>query len=244
MSYYFKGNVFNDRFNMTKLYNPNWGDTDDKPRDDYERASDAYAEVRANAPNYVQMHHQMGVLHLKKADYERSLGNQAQAEKELDAALHWFQMYRNIDPVFPPNYFRMGQVYMIRRQYDKAIEVYNGLLEARECEVDPALSERPGLRRTILAYQELKDRGGVFNHKHDMVDVHLQLGNAYFMKGDLAGSERAYKDALRLDPKNDFAMKNLQVVYARAKNEGKLKIVEITGAEGQKAPLLEVIQKK
>ncbi|HAH07928.1 MAG TPA: hypothetical protein DCM05_15625 [Elusimicrobia bacterium] len=242
MANYFKGNVFNDRFNMTKLYNENWGDKDKKSRDDFERALDAYGEVRAQAPNYVQMHHQMGVLFMKKADWERQRGNVEQSEKDLDEAMRQFKLYYNLDPVFAPNYYRMGHIHMLRKQYDKAAEVYKELIEAPRCAVDPKLSSKPWLRRSIMAYQKLEDFGGAWAHRHENPDAYLQLGNAYFLANKLADAEKAFKDGLRLDPKNENLQRNLQIVYMRAKNEGLMKAFPMPAAQapGQAPPLLEI----
>lgn len=240
MSYYFKGNVFNDRFNMTKLHNPNWGDPEGVERDDFDRALSAYGEVRAKAPNYVQMHHQMGVLHLKRAEWENSQGRPAEAERYLDEALKYFRMYRNIDPVFPPNYLRMGQIYMMRKQYDKAAETYRALVEADECEVAGSLLSRPWLRESLLGYQSYSDYDGRLRHVHETPEAYLHLGNAYFMLEKLSEAEKAYKSVLRLDPTNENATRNLQVVYGKAQTLGRLKVHPPSpGSKG--APVLELL---
>ncbi|MBI5242595.1 MAG: O-antigen ligase family protein [Elusimicrobia bacterium] len=240
MANYFKGNVFNDRFNMTKLYNENWGDKDKKPRDDFERALDAYAEVRAQAPNYVQMHHQMGVLYMKKADYDRGRGDAAQAEKDLDEAIRHFTLYYNLDPVFPPNYYRLGHIYMLRRHYDKAAETYKEFLDAVKCAVDEKLSSKPWLRRSILAYQPLQDRGGAWTHRHDVPDAYLQLGNAYFLGGRIAEAEKAFRDGLKADPKNENLQRNLQVLLMRGKSPAAPAPIVPPSASPQGMPLLEI----
>ncbi|PIR19498.1 MAG: hypothetical protein COV48_01660, partial [Elusimicrobia bacterium CG11_big_fil_rev_8_21_14_0_20_64_6] len=153
MSKYFLGNVFNDRFNMTKSYLPGWGDTGNVPHDDYERAMYWYEEVRKLAPNYVQMHHQIGNLHMRRAEWATNNGRPEEAQKYLDAALIRFKLYHEIDPVFAPNYYRMAQIYMIRKQYDLAIKTYHELIDAQECAADESMLEKPWLRKTILSYQ-------------------------------------------------------------------------------------------
>jgi O-antigen ligase len=111
MAKYFLGNVFNDRFNMTKVYNPLWGDRNDQPMDDYERALYWYNEVRRLSPNYVQMHHQVGNLHLRRAQWATDNHRpQAEVDHFLDLAMNRFRLYQQIDPEFPPNYYRMAQI--------------------------------------------------------------------------------------------------------------------------------------
>ncbi|HVE12316.1 MAG TPA: hypothetical protein VNI01_02875, partial [Elusimicrobiota bacterium] len=241
MSYYFKGNVFLDRFEMTKVYNPKWGDPPEVARDDYDRALEAYDQVRANAPNYVQMHHQVGILHMKRADWERAHGNAAEADRHLDLALESLRKYHALDPVFAPNYFRMGQVHMLRHQFDKAIEVYRENIEAPACTVAPWMLAKDSWRKTIMAYQVYEQRDGVWKHLHETSEAYLQLSNAYFFKDDLANAAASLKDALRLDPSNAQAAQNLKVVYAKAQSEGRLKILP-PAAPGQ-PPILQIAPK-
>ncbi|MBI4422435.1 MAG: tetratricopeptide repeat protein [Elusimicrobia bacterium] len=229
MSFYFKGNVFNDRFNMSKIYNPNWGDQGNVARDDFERALEAYDQVRARAPNYVQMHHQVGALYMKRGEWalnqaqaaaaagqqEKAAQLAAEGQKNWDQALERFEMYRKIDPVFAPNYYRMGQIHMLRRHHDKAIETYRALIEARECRIDPSLTSKSWYRRTLARFQEVKQYDGEWGHRHETGEAYTNLGNAYFMAGNPAEAEKAYLRALQLEPKNQNAAKNLEALRAR-----------------------------
>jgi O-antigen ligase/tetratricopeptide (TPR) repeat protein len=221
MSSYFTGNVFNDRFNMQKLNQPRWGDPKDTPRDDYERAMASYDEVRRLAPNYVQMHHQVGALHLKRADW--ALQNKrpdSEVQYYLDLALNRFWLYHAVDPVFAPNWYRISQVYMIRKQWDKAAWAYEKHIEAARCAVAPSLISNQMLRETILSYQTYRTESGTPYpvHRHETDEAYSGLGNAYFMLGRLDAAEGAYLDALRLNPGNDLSKRNLTVVYNKAKS--------------------------
>ncbi|MDD5629670.1 MAG: O-antigen ligase family protein, partial [Elusimicrobia bacterium] len=173
MSMYFMGNVYNDRFDMRNIYNPGWGDTGEVPRDDYERALDAYEYVRRLAPNYVQMHHQVGNLHMRRAEWSMSQGRADEADRYLKKALTRFYLYQAVDPVFEPNYFRIGQVYMIwaqraqqqgrrdeaRANFAKAAETYEMLISAPRCAVDRSLLDKDYLLKTILSYQRYVETG-------------------------------------------------------------------------------------
>lgn len=233
MSKYFLGNVFNDRFNMTKVYLPNWGDTDNVPRDDYERALYWYDEVRKLSPNYVQMHHQIGNLHLRRAEWAQNNGDPAGAQKYLDMAMTRFKLYYQIDPVFPPNYYRMAQVHMIRKEYQQAADVYRALIDAQRCAVDESLLEKPFLRNSILSYQPYELVDGQWKHRHvgptrvkESADAYTSLANTLFMMGDFEGAEKGYRTALSYDPQNEMANKNLAVTYRRAQVDGRLKKLE------------------
>lgn len=242
MSFYFKGNVFNDRFDMRKVFNENWGDSGGVARDDFERALDAYEHVRSNAPNYVQMHHQVGVLYLKRAEWERQQGRAAEADKYVDLALQRFRLYSMHDPVFPPNWHRIAEIHMSRNQLDEAVAAYRNLLEAPACAADERLSQSEGWRKSVLAYMKHKQVDGKWVHRHDDPDAWARLGNAYFMKGDLVSAEKSYKEALALEPGNQMAQKNLQVVYMRAQQEGRLKLTPPAAPGGQ--PAFEVLAPK
>lgn len=242
MSFYFKGNVFNDRLNMAKIYNENWGDRDGRARDDFERAVEAYTQVRERAPNYVQMHHQMGWLHMKRAQWEKDRGKHAEAERYFDKALEYFELYRKHDPVFPANYYRMGQIHIARGHHDKAVETYRALIEARECAVDERLSAKPLLRRTLLAYQGLaQDESGAWRHRHDTSEAYTHLGNAYYLANRLPEAAEAYRQALSRDPNNQHANNNLRVLLGRARSLGRLNILP---SEAGKPPVFEITPSK
>ena len=232
MAKYFLGNVFNDRFNMTKVYNPNWGDSGDVPRDDYERAVYWYNEVRRLSPNYVQMHHQVGNLHLRRAQWAMDNKRPEEAAKYLDLAVNRYRLYQAIDPVFAPNYYRMGQLYMMRQQYDEAIQVYADLIAAPQCEVAPSLLAKDPLRNTILSYQQYVLEDGRWVHRHavprapytrDGAEAYTSLANAHYMAGHLEESEKFYKKALSFEPAFEQAKRNLEVAYRKAQSEGRLK---------------------
>lgn len=235
MSKYFLGNVFNDRFNMTKAYLPNWGDTDNLPRDDYERAMYWYEEVRKLAPNYVQMHHQIGNLHLRRAEWATNNGRPEEAQKYLDMAMTRFKLYYQIDPVFAPNYYRMAQIHMIRRQFDLAVKDYQAYIDALRCSVDPSLLEKPWLRNTILSYQNYEQLDGQWTHRHvgavnrmrESAEAYTSMANALFMDNRFPEAEQAYRTALSYDTGFDMAKKNLEVTYRRAQAEGRLKQVQV-----------------
>ena len=242
MSFYFKGNVFNDRFDMRKVFNENWGDKDGAARDDYERAFDSYEQVRLKAPNYVQMHHQVGVLMLKRAEWERQQGRAAEAEKYLDKALERFKLYAMHDPVFEPNWHRIAEIYLQRQQYDKAIEAYKNLIEAPWCAPEDKWLQDDRWRNSVLVYQQYyKGDDGKWRHLHTDPDAYARLGNAYFMKGDLGEAEKAYKQSLKFQPDNAMAQRNLQVVYSKAQAEGRLKVLPPFGP-GQ-PPRLQLLPK-
>jgi len=186
MPYYFKGNVYNDRFNMQKIYKPEWGDTNEVPRTDFERAFDEYEKVRRIAPNYVQMHHQMGNLYFKMYEYLMSQGKKEEAIPYLDKAMSRYELYENLDPVFPYNYFRKAHIWMIKREFEKAEKEYLNYINAWKCYV-------PG-------------------HKHESPEAYTNLGNLHYMMGKHKEALDDFKKALELDPNFEPAKKNFQIL--------------------------------
>ena len=249
MAKYFLGNVFNDRFDMTPRNVPQWGD---EPRgaamDDYERALYWYNEVRRLAPNYVQMHHQVGNLHLRRAQWAADQGRHDEAAKYLDLALNRFKLYRAVDPVFPPNYFRMAQVHMIkaqtakdaetkRKNFEAAADFYQQHIDAEKCAVKPSLLAKDWMRKSILSYQVYGQENGQWTHKHvgppwpkESAEAYTNLANALFMADRLDEAEKAYRLSLSYDPKAEIPAKNLQVTYGKAKQLGRLKPEPTQGA--------------
>jgi O-antigen ligase/tetratricopeptide (TPR) repeat protein len=232
MSRYFLGNVFTDRFSMDKVYNPGWGDKDNVPRDDYERALASYDGLRRLAPNYVQMHYQVGVLHMKRADWAARQGRAAEAREYLQKALNRFQLYSAIDPVYGPSFYRQAQIYMIEKRYSDAARVLKSYLYAPQCAVSPSLIKKPFLRRTILSYQKYYDEPGVPYpvHLHPEAEGFTALGNAYFLMGDWRKAQWAYNRSLALDPNFSGTARNLQTLYQKARDAHRLKAYRPAGS--------------
>lgn len=185
MTHYFMGNVYNDRWQPG----------------DIERAIKKYEDVWRLAPNYVQSHHQAGLVYLKwgdeekrKAEEARQRGDIAAAamhEKQMneiwDKALKQFEKYRMIDPVFAPNYYRMAYIYIQRGNFQKAEEMYLAAVDRR----DP-----PDYRQT-------------------RPEATINLGNLKYMQGDIKGAKEWYEKTLEFEPNNVTALKNLAVIYGR-----------------------------
>lgn len=201
MPYYFMGNVFTDRFNMTKLYVPNWGDKNQQPRTDFERAYEMYERVRKFAPNYVQMHYQMGTLYLKMAEYLRHEGNLKEAQEYYDKALYRFSIYQNLDPVFPYTFYRKAQIYMIRGDFNKAEEEYLNYINAYKC-----------YEHRFLNTQK------VFGINHENPEAYANLGTIYYMMGKIEKAYEMYKKALDLNPNFEIAKKNIEIIKKMKKN--------------------------
>jgi len=193
MSRYFTGNVYNDRFNMEKTFHPEWGDK--APRDDSERSLEQYDKVKYLVPNYVQVHHQVGLVYLKLGEYYTQLDDKQKARESYLKAIDNFEKYRTIDPIFDQNYYRMAYVYIKLGDTKKAEETYLAHLNTPiACNTGPnnVFSEDWGKRR-FYEYSET-----AFN-----------LGNVYYLQNEFKEAETAYSQALNYNPKNVNAWRNL-----------------------------------
>jgi len=186
MTHYFMGNVYNDRWDMRRVYDPRWdsvdlrqkyffpsihkllnrtGEEEQKPRTDAERALEKYADLKKLAPNYVQVHFQEGTVHTKL--------------EEWDKAIEDFQKYLALDPVYAPTYFKMGWCYVQKKEWAKAEGVYQ-----KAVEWNPKLGE-----------------------------AYVNLGNVYFMQSKFAEAENSYKKAVEVDDSNISAHRSLAAFY-------------------------------
>jgi tetratricopeptide (TPR) repeat protein len=133
MAQYFIGNVYSDWGSVwMSRWQQNGGKKDDPALASavsaWDQAEDAYSKLKAFAPNYVQTHHQMGTLELKRMQLENVLGNAPAAKERGDAALRNFGLYQLLDPVFPQNFYRIAHIHAIRDDLDAAEKAYRGAL--------------------------------------------------------------------------------------------------------------------
>ncbi|MBV9080380.1 MAG: tetratricopeptide repeat protein, partial [Elusimicrobia bacterium] len=127
----------------------------EKSEDLWAKSEKAYDDAKALAPNYVQTHHQVGLLFLKRAEAAQAWGDTARAKELYDKAYHNFELYHMLDPVFPPNYDRMAQVLLLRGDFDEAIRLYKEAIYyndvvARSIHPEP-FADRVGALSTSLA---------------------------------------------------------------------------------------------
>ncbi len=199
MTHYFMGNVYNDRWAP--------GDPD--------KAVAKYNDVWKLAPNYVQSHHQAGLIYLKwgeeekrKAAEARNRGDMAAAAKHENAktelwqkALAQFERYRAIDPIFPLNYYRIAWIHQEMGQPDKAEDVYKAHLEY------PEKLKQPPHNAWVEDW--------TVRRRDEYAETYLNLGNLRYMNNDLDGAEKYYERSIELSPNSVNALKNLATVYAR-----------------------------
>jgi len=172
------------------------------------------------------MHHQVGTLHLKRAMWAMNNGHPEEVQHYLDRAMNRYRLYQQIDPVFPPNYYQMGQVFMMERKFDEMAEIERENIMAPKCQVDARLAQNKLLMKTILSYHTYVNEPGLPYpvHRHESSEAYTNLGNALLLGQHLDDAERAYTRALELDPHNDQAKRNLAVTQLNRKNHTKVQL--------------------
>lgn len=137
MARYFIGNVYND---WGTIHFDRWRQASSAGRSaeaaealatakaTWDEAEREYERLKAFAPNYVQTHHQMGTLYLKRMQMASQTGATEDVRRFGDIAMKNFELYRLLDPVFPPNHYRMAQIDLFNGDWDKTEKDYRGAL--------------------------------------------------------------------------------------------------------------------
>jgi hypothetical protein len=178
MAPYFVGNVYNDwgsGFYSRSAEARAQGRTGEAERllaetnEVWDQAEKAYIQLKKFAPNYVQTHHQMGTLYLKRMEMDNALGKPDKAREDGVTALRHFELYRFLDPVYPPNFYRMAQIHSWMGDWDAAEEDYRGALKYNTANVvqrinpDRNVESYTNLGRLLLARLDRANPRGPLN---------------------------------------------------------------------------------
>ncbi|MBI4064467.1 MAG: tetratricopeptide repeat protein [Elusimicrobia bacterium] len=193
MAYYFLGNVFNDRWDMELKNKPDWGDPPGVSRRDFDRAIEIYEHIRQHlAPNYVQMHHHVGNLFLKRAEW--GIGHSESPEVIrgfYEEAVRRYRLYQGIDPVYADNYYRLAFALVRLGRFQEAQEELKKRIMAFQC-VDLSGSS---------SAMALTNRDEWSGHMHNDAEAYLNLGKTYLMAGSYHKAVATYTGYLKqLDP--------------------------------------------
>ncbi|MBU2614470.1 MAG: O-antigen ligase family protein, partial [Elusimicrobia bacterium] len=239
MAHYFMGNVFNDRWMLNREYHPEWGDheTDlawsginlgNKGRIDVERSISKYQDCWTLAPNYVQSHHQAGLLYLKLGETYRSNNQMDKAREAWKESIKRFEMYHQIDPIFAQNYYRLAYVYIQMGDLKKAEETYWRHLYMAESLTQPGSDEKEWVSKQIgrpaeSVPPECEIHKGNYHcfywedwgqrRNYEYAETYVNLGNLKYMTGDAKKAEEYYLKASTIRKDNVSALKNLAVIY-------------------------------
>jgi putative inorganic carbon (HCO3(-)) transporter len=242
MCHYFMGNVFNDRWILNRELHTEWGDkeTDEHwtqidsvgktGRVDPERSVSKYEDVWSLAPNYVQSHHQAGLVYLKLGDMSRAQNNPAKMTEYWNKAIDQFEKYHKIDPIFAQNYYRLAWIYLQLGNQKKAEETYwrhlytmNALFKKGNQEME-WVSQQMGEKYNPK--EECEIHKGQYHcvawedwgrrRWHEYTETYINLANLKFIGNDFNKAELYYKKAIEIDQRNVSALKNLAILYTRS----------------------------
>lgn len=258
MCHYFMGNVFNDRWSLQREYHPEWGDKESdtpfveidlgKPgRVDPERSISKYQDVWRLAPNYVQSHHQAGVVYMKLGLHFRNIDIQ-KSILYFNKALEYFWKYHKIDPIFPVNYQRMASIYLTLGNLEMAEKVLKGHLFTQWLCQNPEDIINPKKIKTEqdkIKYEEIKQRfeeeknwhccdyhkrehyllsteNWARRRSHEYSETYLQLAKLFVGRNN-SEAEKFFIRAVKVYPQNFQAWKSLITFYQQFNLNDKIK---------------------
>ena len=208
MARYFTGNVYND--SGSQIMNQSFtakrkGDMKEAVRlrekalATWDKADAAYSKTKEIAPNYVQIHHQVGLLNTKRAQQAVTWGEKEKAQSYYEEALRNFYLYRMLDPVFPPNYHRMVEILINKNNMDEAIKLYQEALYYND-----------------VVVKQIYPR----NFPKRLSDISLNLAKVYYTKAtrmspnpfqpvlpEIQEALKHFQNAVKYDPKKVEAYK-------------------------------------
>jgi len=151
-------------------------------------------------PEYAEAHNNLGGVFLNSGKTEKAI-------KHYIAALQ-------IDPNLVEAYNNVGIALMQEGKIEAAIQQFQKALELRP---DFTKAEN-NLKRALATQKELETEISQLHeflkNNPNNVELHFQLGNLYFRKGDQRRATKYYNRALQLNPKFLPALNNLALVTA------------------------------
>ena len=169
-------------------------------KSDIEQAIRHYYLALQFKPEYAEAHINLGSIFLNSGENEKAI-------KHYFAALQ-------IDPKQVQAYNNLGIALMQEGRIEAAISQFQKALQLKP---DFTMAEN-NLRRALAIQKEIETEisrlQDILVNNPDNAEVHFQLGNLYFRKGDRGRAIQQYKKALQLDPKYLPALNNLALATA------------------------------
>jgi tetratricopeptide (TPR) repeat protein len=179
--------------------------------ENWNKSENAYNNTKKLAPNYVQTHHQLGMLNIKRAEQAARWGELVAAKKYYEEAEKDFRKYRMLDPVFPPNYDRLVQLLLMQGKIDEVIELYKQAIHYNDV-----------IGKTINKVG-FPDRVGAFYVSLAKVYLNrvLQTTNDPYSppKPDVMEALNCFKLATEADPNNPEAWKGYGFLLEKLKRK-------------------------
>jgi tetratricopeptide (TPR) repeat protein len=151
-------------------------------------------------PEYAEAHNNLGGIYINSGETEKAI-------KHYIAALQFdpnmVEAYNNLGIAL----MREGKIEAAIKQFQQALQLKPGFIMAEN-----------NLRRALAIQREIETEISqlkeFLKNNPDNVELHFQLGNLYFRKGDQRQAKQQYKKALQLNKKFVPALNNLALVTA------------------------------
>jgi len=213
MAPYFMGNVYNDwgsQVENAAQSARNRGDSmaaetlRSTARKLWEKALQGYEAAKALAPNYVQSHHQIGLVYAKLGDQAVTWGFPQEAEHYYQIAIKNFELYRELDPIYLDNYSHLAILYLRKKDYDSVIHLYEKAFHVYETATHRNFHDREAEILTSLGKAHyLKAANKYLGKPGPANDEDVKKAEEYFLK------------ATQTDPERPEAYKGLALLYPR-----------------------------
>jgi adenylate cyclase len=168
-------------------------------------------EAIALDPEFAGGYSMLGVTHLMDVWF----GLIKSPKESLDKAVELTQKAISLDPKDPRHYALIGQLYVMRRDYDK------GIAEGeRAVALDPGGADAHAWLGNILNFADKPKEAIPLFEKAIRLNpfgptwYFLNFGNSYLLTGQYQEAITQYKKALRIAPNNIMAYLNLAATYS------------------------------
>ena len=168
-------------------------------------------EAIALDPEFAGGYSMLGVTHLMDVWF----GLSKSPKESLDKAVELTQKAISLDPKDPRHYALIGQLYVMRRDYDK------GIAEGeRAVALDPGGADAHAWLGNILNFADKPKEAIPLFEKAIRLNpfgptwYFLNFGNSYLLTGQYQEAITQYKKALRIAPNNIMAYLNLAATYS------------------------------
>ena len=230
---YLKGNVYNDyglelsKYSVTNFQNGNIAKSEVYRKNTeklWNKAIQSYNLTLRYAPNYVQVHYQIGVMNQRLANFLRSLlpiaqryGREDLVELYKSKILKYYTLamashkyYYKIDPVFDLNYYAQSEIYANIGDLHNAKQTLIDFIQAKECK----RSYHYLFGGFKQGYVDLSSP----HHTHDLVKVKkpeawIRLGDIFLQEQSYIQAEITYQKAVDVEPHSIRFLEKLAYVY-------------------------------
>lgn len=135
-----------------------------------------------------------------------NLGSALRGMGKINEAIDEFNKAKSINPENETTHNNLGSAYYDQKRFDDAVVEFKEALR-----INPkSESARINLGITYSDMGRTEDAIKELEKVPNSSDAHTYLGNIYYKKGLFKEAKKEFKQALKLDPKNDVARDNLK----------------------------------